>query len=172
MILNKWFICFIAIIAPCVIDVKFLEEYLIILKNANNISLIISLLSGLFGFVIALIPLAIQLLSIKNNKFVETLLEKENIDSLIKPLFNRFIGILKSMFILFIFLIVLSSLQTIKIKISCLDIEFFDISVKKYLALILFYSYLILLSDFLLRLKNIIRDLNSLKNIFLKSLKH
>lgn len=172
MILNKWFICFIGIIIPCAIDMRFLEAYLTIVKNTNNVSLIISLISGLFGFVIAVIPLAIQLLSIKNNKFVETLLMQENIDSLIKPLFNRFIGILKSMFYLFIFLIVLSSLQIIKIKISFFDIEFFDISIKKYLALIILYIYLVLLFDFLLRLKNIIRDLSSLKNIFFKSLKH
>lgn len=122
---------------------------------------LISLISGIFGFTMAAIPFSMQLLS-TNGRFTNKLKVKENVENLIKPLFDRFVILLKSMFYLFIFIIILNTIKSyLAIPYNCF----------KYIAIItLFLIYIYLIGAFLIAIKNSIRDIKSLVNIFLQNI--
>ncbi len=143
MIFNKWLFATV-LVSFAFMNNDILEFYIAILKNTNISSFIVSLISGLFGFIIAVIPFAIQMLSNKESKFVESLLKKENFDFLIKPMFGRLIAVLKLMVVIFAFILALSSMQTVEINLDILRVEFIHISIKRYIALGFFYFYIVL----------------------------
>jgi len=76
-----------------------------ILVGQNNISIIlITIVAGIFGFIIAAIPLTIQLLEIKNNDVIKKI--NENI-LMKKKIFDNYINTLKSAFVLVLFILLL-----------------------------------------------------------------
>ncbi len=167
---RKHFLAFVVIVMAFA-DERILSLYISILKNNNIQSFIVSLISGLFGFVIAVVPFAIQMLSNKESDFVKSLLEKDNLNFFIRPLFARLIIALKAMMLFFAFIITITIFQTSLSSFSFLDIHLFNIPIKRYFALAVFYCYLILGYNFLVSLRHVIRDLESLINTFFKSIK-
>ena len=131
--------------------------------------LLVTLIAGLFGFVIAIIPFAIHLLS-QNNDFIDKLKEENNFKILINPLFNRFFCFLQNMFILFVFLLVFAvARDTIGeyLKNKIFFEEHFNIL--RYIISIISGIYFILVFRFLFGLYRLVLDLKSLVQIFLKT---
>ena len=75
-----------------------------LLFNKDLFSLFSTLIAGLFGFVVAIVPLAIHIFN-QNTDFINKLTEQDSLNFYIKPLFYRFISFLKSMFYLFAFML-------------------------------------------------------------------
>lgn len=153
-----------------------LDIYKQLILNSNMVILLATLIAGLFGFIIAVIPFAIQLFNQDNlnkkNKFLNNLMSKDKFSFFVKPMFYRFIKMLKIMFYLFLYIFIIHIIQIIDINnISFLDNEFFNITVKTYAILTIFYFYIILIVNFFIMLKNIIRDLESLIFDFIQSKK-
>ncbi len=74
-----------------------------ILVGNNNISMyLITLIAGLFGFIIASIPLTIQILEIKNNKNIDRINDNPIMK---KKIFERYISLIKASFYLFLFIL-------------------------------------------------------------------
>lgn len=167
---KKHFWAFIVIVIAF-IDERILTLYISILKNSNIQSFIVSLISGLFGFIIAVVPFAIQMLSNKESDFVKSLLEKNNSDFFIRPLFTRLITTLKAMMLFFVFIVAIAIFQSSLSDFNFLNIHLFGIPIKRYFVLVVFYCYLILGYNFLASLRHVIRDLESLINTFFKSVK-
>ena len=151
----KFILSFIFPIILYFIDFRIIES---IIKNQNISYFLITLIAGLFGFIIAIIPFTIQILSIdKDSDFIQEL-KKSN---LIKSLFKRLIDLLKNMFKLFIYLLFLEVLVR--------DTEIMN----KYLYLFLLIFQVYLSYGFLYVLKNIVfYDIESLVNIYFKTLKN
>lgn len=85
-----------------VIEIQNLINYTIC--GTNNISIIIiTVVAGIFGFIIAAIPLTIQLLEIQNNKVIEKINENKFMK---KKIFDNYIDTLKSAFYIIIFLLI------------------------------------------------------------------
>lgn len=172
--LVKHIILFIFIFMSSLFFDEAIKIYKNILFNTNITMLIVTLIAGLFGFMVAVIPFAIQLFNQDNekkeNNFLNKLMKKDKFDFFIKPMFNRFIKMLYLMFILFIYYFILNLIQTIDFKeISFLYEEIFKISLLKLGITVLIYIYLLLIFSFFLMLRNIIRDLQSLVFYFFKS---
>lgn len=148
--------------------------YKSIIFDDNIIVLLIALIAGLFGFIVAVIPFAIQLFNqdniAKNNIFLNKLMTKDKFNFFIKPMFNRFIKILYIMLSLFVYIFFLIILQKIPLsKILFIHKDFFYISIYQLFIMILFYLYIILIFNFLSTLRNVIRDLQTLIFYFYKS---
>lgn len=142
-----------------------MEIYKGILLNTNLVVLFATLMAGLFGFVIAVIPFAIQLFNqdYKNNKF------RDEFDHFVIPLLRRFTKILNIMLYFFIFISLLHLVQTIDIKpLKFLEKKYYSIELKEYLFLSIFYIYIIFIVKFFNALKNIIMDLDTMISIFIK----
>lgn len=92
----------------------------IIMLNKELNSLLVTLIAGLFGFIVAIIPFAIHLLN-QNDDFMQKLKRENNFNVLIKPLFDRLLSFLKNMFVLFVFLLIFSVVR--EIFIDSLDNE-------------------------------------------------
>lgn len=172
-ILTKYLILLIIIFIGLFIEQIF-NFYKTIVFDGNIITLLVSLISGLFGFTVAVIPFAIQLFNQDNtnkkNDFLNKLMKKDKFDFFIKPMFNRFIKMLYIMFILFIYYFILNLIQTIDFRgMSFIYEEVFKISLLKLGITVLIYIYLLLIFRFFLMLRNIIRDLQSLVFYFFKS---
>lgn len=76
-----------------------------VLCGTNNISvLIITIVAGIFGFIIAAIPLTIQLFEIKDNDVIKKINENKLMK---KKFFDNYINTLKSAFAVIIFLVLL-----------------------------------------------------------------
>ncbi|OBV29160.1 hypothetical protein BKN38_00985 [Helicobacter sp. CLO-3] len=116
------------------------------LNNELNI-LLTTLIAGLFGFTIAIVPFAIQVLS-KNNIFIDKLRQKDNFDQLIKPIFIRHISFLQNMFRLFVFLLLLSIFKN-----SICPLES-HLDLKKFFMIIVSEIYIYLIACFLKSLLN------------------
>ena len=82
-----------------------------ILIGDNNISMfLITIIAGLFGFIIASIPLTIQLLEIKNNDKIDLI----NSNSIMKQkIFDRYIKVIKASFYLFLFILFIELIKII-----------------------------------------------------------
>ncbi|MCG3707996.1 hypothetical protein L5F25_03150 [Aliarcobacter butzleri] len=174
-ILTKYLILLIIIFIGLFIEQIF-NFYKTIVFDGNTITLLVSLISGLFGFTVAVIPFAIQLFNQDNtnkkNDFLNKLMKKDKFDYFIKPMFNRFIKMLYIMFCLFAYAILLTILETNKENLksfSFLHKIFFEVHFYKYLIAILFYFYIVLIIEFFIMLRNIIRDLQTLVFNFFKS---
>jgi len=142
-----------------------MEIYKEILLNTNLVVLFATLMAGLFGFVIAVIPFAIQLFNqdYKNNKFFD------EFNNFVIPLLRRFTKILNIMLYFFIFISLLHLVQTIDIKpLKFLEKKYYSIELKEYLFLSIFYIYIIFIVKFFNALKNIIMDLDTMISIFIK----
>lgn len=153
-----------------------LKIYEDIVLNSNIIILLATLIAGLFGFIIAVIPFSIQLLNQDNkqgnekNSFLNKLMDNDKFNFYVKPMLNRFIKALRIMFYLFIYIFFIHIVQIINIKeITFLQVEYFNNTLSTYLLLCIFYVYIILIINFFIVLKNIIRDLESLVFDFIKS---
>jgi hypothetical protein len=174
-VLIKYLILFLIIFTGLFIEQIF-YFYKTIIFDANTITLLVSLISGLFGFTVAVIPFAIQLFNQDNtnkkNDFLNKLMKKDKFDYFIKPMFNRFIKMLYIMFCLFGYAIFLTILETNKENLKQISLFyeiFFEIPFYKYVIAILFYFYITLLIEFFTMLRNIIRDLETLVFNFFKS---
>lgn len=172
--LVKHIILFIFIFMSSLFFEEAIRIYKNILFNTNITMLIVTLIAGLFGFMVAVIPFAIQLFNQDNekkeNNFLNKLMKKDKFDFFIKPMFNRFIKMLYIMFILFIYYFILNLIQTIDFRgMSFIYEEVFKISLLKLGITVLIYIYLLLIFRFFLMLRNIIRDLQSLVFYFFKS---
>jgi len=142
--------------------------------SENIVILLVTLIAGLFGFIIAVIPFAIQLFNQDNankkNEFLNKLMKKEKFNFFVKPMFYRFIKILKLMFYLFSYIFFINLIQTVNTtNIEFLHNQILTIPIKTYLLLVLFYIYILLIVDFFIMLKNIIRDLETLVFNFFKA---
>jgi len=74
------------------------------------------------------------------------------------------------MLFLFIYAFFLNVLQTVNLKIfSFMYIEIFTIPIYKIGIVFLFYGYIVLITEFFIMLKNIIKDLQTLIFNFFKS---
>jgi len=171
-VLSRYLVLFIIIFLGLFSE-QLLNIYKNIIINVNISILLITLISGLFGFIVAVIPFAIQLFNqdntSKKNDFLNKLMQKDKFNFFIKPMFNRFIKTLYIMFSLFLYAFFLNILQSIDIKsISFLYKEIFEIPLYKFGIVILFYIYLVLIIEFFTMLKNIIRDLQTLVFNFFK----
>jgi len=130
-----------------------------ILENETISYFLITLIAGLFGFIIAVIPFTIQILSMDTNSIFIRELKKTN---LINQLFNRLTELLRRMFILFIYLLIL--------EIFISDILPFYKNIE-YSSVILFVSLIFLTLQFLETLKNIVfNDIQTLVNLYLNIL--
>jgi len=173
--LSKYIFLFLIVLIGLFFP-KIFNFYENIIFNNNIIALFISLISGLFGFTVAVIPFAIQLFNQDNtnkkNDFLNKLMQKDKFDFFVKPMFNRFIKLLNIMFYLFLYVILLSFFVANKNnlkEILFLNEMFLNIPIYKFGVIALFYLYLILIIKFLKMLKNIIRDLQTLVFNFFKS---
>lgn len=138
-----------------------------IIFSENIVILLVTLIAGLFGFIIAVIPFAIQLFNQDNtnkkNDFLNKLMKKEKFEFFVKPMFNRFIKMLKLMFYLFTYTFFINLIQTVdNINIEILHNKILTIPIQTYFLLFLFYIYILLIIDFFIMLRNIIRDLETL----------
>ena len=131
-----------------------------ILFSTNTAMFLITLIAGLFGFMVALIPFTLQLFSkdnISKNEYLAKCMEKENFDFFIKPMFARFINMLRIMFFLFVYAFLLNILQTVFTK------DIIPINIYYKITIIIFFViYTILIIQFFMILKYIIRDLETL----------
>lgn len=162
-------VLFILIIFFCIQnDICYKIIKAIFLNKELNV-LLVTLIAGLFGFVVAIIPFAIHLLN-QNNDFVDKLKEENNFKVLIAPLFNRFFDFLKNMFALFVFLLIFAIARDV-------ILEYFESKAmfEKYFYIqqciisLIFGVYIILAIKFLFGLYRLILDLRSLVQIFLKT---
>lgn len=112
----------------------------------------ITLIAGIFGFIIAAIPFTIQLLEIKSNEKIQKINENKIMR---KKLFDKYSEILFNAFYLFIFLLLLEIIKQISKK--CFLINVFLIFIYIYLA----YKFLKNLFKLIIILKNLI-------NLYLK----
>lgn len=174
-VFTKYIFLFLIVLVGLFFPIIF-NFYKNIIFDNNIIALFISLISGLFGFTVAVIPFAIQLFNQDNtnkkNEFLNKLMRKDKFDFFIKPMFNRFIKMLYIMFYLFLYVILLSFLVVNKNnlkEILFLHETFLNIPIYKFCVVTLFYLYLILIVEFFKILKNIIRDLQTLVFNFFKS---
>ena len=169
----KYFGLFV-IIFIALFNNNLLNIYKDIVFNANIVILLETLIAGLFGFIIVVIPFVIQLFNQDNinkkNEFLNKLMKKDKFEFFVKPMFNRFIKMLYIMLLLFMYAFFLNILQAIDLKsTSFLYAEIFKIPFYKYGVLFLFYVYIVLIIDFFMMLRYIIRDLQTLVFIFFKS---
>lgn len=170
---NKYFILFLIVSLGLFFE-PIISLYKSIVLNVNIVVLLVTLIAGLFGFIVAVIPFAIQLFNQDNanqkNDFLNKLMKKDKFNFFVKPMFNRFIKMLYIMFFLFIYAFFLNVLQTINLKsIDFLYIEILKIQIYKFGIVFLFYGYIILIAEFFIMLRNIIRDLQTLVFNFFKS---
>ena len=170
---NKYFILFLIVSLGLFFE-PIISLYKSIVLNVNIVVLLVTLIAGLFGFIVAVIPFAIQLFNQDNanqkNDFLNKLMKKDKFNFFVKPMFNRFIKMLYIMFFLFIYAFFLNVLQTINLKsIDFLYIEILKIPIYKFGIVFLFYGYIILIAEFFIMLRNIIRDLQTLVFNFFKS---
>jgi len=128
----------------------FLEKFLF--GNSNIDVFLVTLIAGIFGFIIASIPFTIQLLEIKNNENIN-ILNKNKIMK--KKLFDKYFNVLKSSFWLFIFILFLSLIKVIYTK-------------NMYINISLLFIYTILIYKFLRELYRLIRVLYNLVLIYLQ----
>lgn len=165
----KWLLPYIAVICFCVKYESVYLFYSLFVQDKNLITLIVTLISGLFGFVIAVIPFAISMFN-QNNRFVVKLLENDNLEFIIRPLFNRMISFLKNMLFLFVALLILYFLCDFVVEYFK-DREYFAdyYTIKQILVSSLFYVEILLIAKFIYFVYRLIQDLNSLVQIFLKS---
>lgn len=140
-----------------------------LLKNKEINTLLVTLIAGLFGFIAAIIPFAIHLLS-QNNDFTNKLKRKDNLNMLIRPLFGRLIYFLIYMIILFFVLLVFSWLKDIFSFFENKEVfqEYFNN--KKGFMYFIFSIYISCIYCFFKYLCMLVRDLKSLVNLFFKSL--
>lgn len=171
----KFFLLFIIIFTGLIVEQIF-NFYKSIIFDSNTITLFVSLISGLFGFTVAVIPFAIQLFNQDNankrNEFLNKLMKKDKFDYFVKPMFNRFIQMLYIMLYLFGYAIFLTILETNKENLKQIHFFYellFQIPLYKYLIAFLFYFYIILIIKFFMMLRNTIRDLETLVFNFFKS---
>lgn len=143
--------------------------YCKILQNNDLVVLFGTLIAGLFGFIVAVIPLAISLFK-QENDFIKRLLQKDNFESFIKPLLNRFVSCLLVMFYFFIFLLFLSIVKDFIFE-HYAKLDFFAkyFNEKKIIVSILAIFYIYFIIKFLNHIRIIIRDLQTLVYIFLQS---
>ena len=155
---------------------SFFQLYKDILLNTNIVILLATLIAGLFGFMIAALLFAIQFFSQdfekQKNDFLEQLI-KEEFKDLVEPMLARFIKILYLALSVFVCVFFLSILQAVNIKdMTFLYIEIMNISLYKYGVILLFYGYIATLSNFFFTLTSMVRDLQTLVFIFIKSKKN
>ena len=120
------------------IDFEKINSYLYILLYAkdNNLNVyLITLIAGIFGFIIAAIPFTIQVLEIKNNENI-ALLNRNVV--MRKKIFDNYFSVLKSSFWLFIIVILLEFFKmydiTKNIIINFVVISFYIFFVYKFLS--------------------------------------
>ena len=140
-----------------------------LLFNKDLFSLFSTLIAGLFGFVVAIVPLAIHIFN-QNTDFINKLTEQDSLNFYIKPLFDRFISFLKSMFYLFAFMLFILIIKDVASSDVFKEIDkmIWCINAKRVLVVALFITYIFLIKVFLFEIYTIIRDLRSLVQIFFK----
>ena len=112
----------------------------------------ITLIAGIFGFIIAAIPFTIQLLEIKSNEKIQKINENKFMR---KKLFDKYFEILFNAFYLFIFLLLLEIIKQIYQKCFLMNV-------------FLIFIYIYLANKFLINLFKLIIILKNLINLYLK----
>jgi len=119
--------------------------------SENIFVALITIIAGLFGFLIALIPLSMQLLEIKENKTIDRI---NNNDLNIKSgVFNDYINVIKSSFYLFLYLLLIEFIRLLKLD--------------NYLFLILSPIYIILILNFIEKILSLMKVLKKLIDIYI-----
>ena len=118
-----------------------------ILIGDNNIAMyLITIIAGLFGFIIASIPLTIQLLEIKGNKNIDRI----NDNPIMKrKIFERYIKLIKASFSLFSFILIIELSKVIFLP-------------NIIILILLFIIYVVLIFYFLRQLYKLINILKEL----------
>lgn len=170
---NKYILLFFIVFTGLFFE-ETINLYKSIVLSVNIVVLLVTLIAGLFGFIVAVIPFAIQLFNQDNanhkNDFLNKLMKKDKFNFFVKPMFNRFIKMLHIMLFLFMYAFFLNILQTINFKnFSFMYIELLKIPIYKFGIVVIFYGYIVLISEFFIMLRNIIRDLQTLVFNFFKS---
>ncbi|AFI05148.1 hypothetical protein [Helicobacter cetorum] len=163
MLKIKIKVCAIALLLCVVlwlIDANFISDCYSVISKQELSNIFITLIAGLFGFGIAIIPLAIQLFSQKTDFIHE--LKENNWNFLVIPLFNRLVGFLKVLFYFLIFLLFIQIFYHFKVDILKIKI------IKNITSIVLFYAYLVFIGYFLWHMLKVIKDLQKLVNLFLK----
>jgi MFS family permease len=118
----------------------------------SNISIfLITIIAGLFGFIIASIPLTMQLLEIKGNRNIDKINDNTKMK---EKIFNSYIGLIKISFYLFTYILCIEFLKIIPLYSMILI-----------LSLII---YIILIFFFLRRLYKLIVLLKNLIDIYIE----
>ena len=168
---NLGYITLFMLVLLGLVNKELLSLYKGIVLNSNLIVLFATLIAGLFGFIIAVIPFAIQLFNQdkKRSSFHKELLTKKQFDTFIVPMFKRFSKILRIMFSFFIFISFLHLIQTIDIKsFNFLESFYGHVKLKDYFILLIFYIYIMYIWYFFAMLRKIVRDLDTMISIFIK----
>jgi len=137
-------------------SVELLEKILL----SDSISMyLITIIAGLFGFIIASIPLTIQLLELKGNDNIN----KINKNPIMKKkIFERYIKLIKASFYLFIFILYVELLKIITFSETIIIPE-------NIIVLIVFIFYLFFIYKFLCNLYKLINVLKLLISIYLNT---
>jgi len=127
---------------------------------------LVTLIAGIFGFIIASIPFTIQLLEIKNNENI-AILNRNKV--MRRKLFNKYFDVLKSSFWLFVFILILNLLKIaydnkMYIDLNCIYFKVFLFLM--YVSLIFIYTRLAY--KFLRELYRLINILYNLIEAYLK----
>ncbi len=85
----------------------------ILFNNSNIDVFIVTLIAGIFGFIIAAIPFTIQVLEIKNNDNIKLVNKNKTMK---EKLFQKYFDVLKNAFWLFLFLLFLRLLFILNLK--------------------------------------------------------
>lgn len=145
------------------------NHYKNLLLSSRLQTIFITLIAGLFGFIIAVIPLAIQVFSRKNS-FTKYLANKKESQFYLEPFFNRFITFLSTMLYLVFFYICIELFSELVLLSKNIDIPLFlnyKVYIKYFYYSLMLTVYIHLCKKLLLSLYRSIRDINSLKNCFL-----
>ncbi len=154
------YILFLLLFSLASLYLELFPFYKKIILDESNMIIIITLVAGLFGFMIAIIPFAMQLLNKgTQNEFLKKLIVKS--DFYIEPMFNRFISLLYIMLVIILYFLIINVSKAIGFGYIN-DTE----NWYKIVIIISMYIYIVLIFKFILMLKNTITDLKSLIYIF------
>jgi len=133
-----------------------------LLKNSNINTFIITIIAGIFGFIIASIPITIQIMETKNNENIDRINSNQIVR---KGIFNNYFDVLESAFLLSTFLILLN---IIYLPFIINILSEFNIIVIVVIKLIILISYGLLSYYFFRNLYKLIGILRNLVDIYLK----
>jgi len=124
-----------------------------ILNSKQIATYILTVIAGLFGFIIAAIPLTIQLLEIKNNKNIDKINENKSMKT---KIFDDYINVIKFSFFLTVMILIIEASSNLNI-----------LNKNNYITIIFNAIYIDLIFMFLLSLHKLIQILKEIVLIYI-----